>query len=377
MRQKEERHRIWNSKYEKQCKYVAQEEAIIKSGKESLNPNIVQQAQNKLLKLEKFKSSPDWVEKPPKSTSFRFLFPPSPRMSSSTVFSVSNLSHGYRVAAEGEQDREEERFNMLFQSASFKVAKGDRVGIVGPNGVGKSTLMRLLFGTEAPSHGGSIEYGSTLMKLSCFQQGVADSLNPEYSILEAVMENLPRSSHELLVEARNLLAQFRFPGTDIEKKIKVLSGGEKARVALCRMMFQPANCLLLDEPTNHLDISSKDVLEEALLRYDGTVILISHDRYFMSRIAQSIFSIKDAQIIQHNCDYHTYLTQLDGLEESTPQKVIEFRQVEGDRYSIQSAPSLKSVPSAISSENKKRNFGGKGPSGRADKGLKNANRYIR
>ena len=135
------------------------------------------------------------------------------------------------------------------------------------------------------------------MEPSYYEQSTADSLPLNQTVFEAVQSAAPPEYSA--TEIRTLLAQFMFKGDEIDKKLIYLSGGEKARVALCRMMLRPANLLLLDEPTNHLDISSKEVLEDALRHYDGSVVVISHDRYFMSQIAQQIFAFQNATVVKY------------------------------------------------------------------------------
>ena len=158
-----------------------------------------------------------------------------------------------------------------------------------------------------------------------------------------------------------------FKGDDVDKKIKMLSGGEKARVALCKMMLEPANLLLLDEPTNHLDITSKEVLEDALQHFEGSVLLISHDRYFMSQVANTIFAFENKNVVRFDCDYHDFMNQKEPLREK-----VEARYVEGDKYRITNAKEVV----IVENEKSKKNFGGSGvTAGRLNKGIKNAKRF--
>jgi ATP-binding cassette, subfamily F, member 3 len=163
------------------------------------------------------------------------------------------------------------------------------------------------------------------------------------------------------------LSQFMFKGDDVDKKLEVLSGGEKGRVALCRMMLTPANLLLLDEPTNHLDITSKEVLEDALQHYEGSVMIVSHDRYFMSQAVNTIFEFGDKTMKRFDCDYYDYMYGEDDLKAK-----VTARYVEGDTKRIVNA---KEVVVAQPKKSKK-NFGGSGvTSGNLFKGIKNAKRY--
>jgi len=344
---------LWRDKYEKQTRYIKEEEAWIKKAKN--DPNMAQQTKAKESALEKFKEDEDFVKPPPKDKKFRFRFPASPRCGDS-VLEIVKLSHGYG-------NREE---NMLFNNVELQVQRGDRVGFVGPNGAGKSTLMRIISGEEDPKQGYA-EFLSKNVQFNYYEQNQADTLDLTKTVLETVMDGAP--SDYSMTDIRSLLGQFMFKGDDVDKVLRVLSGGEKARVALCKMMLMPANLLLLDEPTNHLDITSKEVLEDALVHYDGSVMVISHDRYFMSQIANKIFSFKDKQVNRHDCDYHDYM-QSEGVE--FKEKVTK-RYVDGDRFQITNAKEV------VAPENKKskKNFGGSGVTcGNLNKGIKNAKRFT-
>lgn len=227
--------------------------------------------------------------------------------------------------------------------------------------------MRLLMGVERPKSGYA-EFGSNNVEATYFEQSQADTLDLEKTVLETVQMGAP--SDISFTEIRGLLGQFMFKGDDVDKKLRYLSGGEKARVALCKMMLEPANLLMLDEPTNHLDITSKEVLEEALQHFEGAVLLISHDRYFMSQVANRIFSFEDKKVVRHDCDYHDFIN---GKGSDLKEKV-EARFVEGDKYKITNA---KEVIIEEAKNEKKKNFGGAGvTSGNLNKGIKNAKRYV-
>ena len=228
---------------------------------------------------------------------------------------------------------------------------------------GKSTFLRLLAGLEDPNCG-YCEFNSNNVEYNYFEQSSADALDLEKTVIESVLDVVP--SGYSITEVRTLLSQFMFKGDDVDKKIKVLSGGEKARVALCRMMLKPSNLLFLDEPTNRLDIVSKEVLEDALRHFDGTVVVISHDRYFMSQVAQKIFSFENSTIVEYDCDYHDFISSKEGVKER-----IESRYVSGDRYKITKAKEV-----VVEELKTKRNYGGSGvTSGNLFKGVKNAKRY--
>jgi ATP-binding cassette, subfamily F, member 3 len=192
--------------------------------------------------LEKFMSSADYVTSPPKDKKFRFRFPVTSR-NPETVLESINVGHGYNHANAVENGEEISDDQSLFQNVNFQVSKGSRIGFVGPNGVGKSTLLRLLTGQEEPNYGRVKLSGS--LQFNYYAQHQADLLDLEETVLESVMS--VASDDVSLVDVRTLLAQFMFKGDAVEKKLRFLSGGEKARIALCRMMLQPANLLLLDE----------------------------------------------------------------------------------------------------------------------------------
>jgi ATP-binding cassette, subfamily F, member 3 len=229
---------------------------------------------------------------------------------------------------------------------------------------GKSTLLRIIAGEETPQQGYA-EFNSKSITYNYYEQNQADALDLDRTVLETVMEGAP--SHYTFTEIRSLLGQFMFKGDDVDKKIRVLSGGEKARVSLCKMMLTPCNLLLLDEPTNHLDIVSKEVLEDAIRHYEGSVLVISHDRYFMSQIANKIFAFQDKKVVRFDCDYYDYMEmQGNGLKEK-----VTSRYVEGDGYRITNAKEV-----VIEEKSTKKNFGGSGvTSGNLNKGIKNAKRY--
>eukprot|EP01038_Epipyxis_sp_PR26KG_P004184 gene4184-5955_t len=354
--QRRNRLEVWREKYERQSRYVKEEEKWIKKAKN--DPNMAQQVKAKEMALEKYKNNEDWVAPPPKDKKFRFRFPAPPRCGESVLEAV-NLKHGY---GDG-------KYKVLFENVEFKVEKGNRIGFIGPNGSGKSTMMKIIMGLETPQKGYA-EFGSNSIVANYYAQNQADALDLTKTVLETVQEGCPPEYS--FTEIRGLLGQFMFKGDDVYKKLSVLSGGEKARVALCKMMLTPANLLLLDEPTNHLDIASKEVLEEALLAYTGSVLIISHDRYFMSQVSNTIFEFNNKAVVRHDCDYHDYMMEF-CPDEQLKEKVTA-RYVEGDGYRITNA---KEVVEEEKANKKTKNFGGSGvTSGNLYKGIKNAKRFT-
>ena len=182
------------------------------------------------------------------------------------------------------------------------VEKGERIALVGANGAGKSTLMRLLAGDEAPK-GGIREEGHNL-HLAYFAQDQAKVLDPERTVIEEITTAAP---FEMVPKVRDILGTFLFSGDDVHKKVAVLSGGERNRLALAILLLRPANLLLLDEPTNHLDLQSKEVLLQALKSYSGTLVFVSHDRYFVDNLATRIVEVKDARIESCLGNYEDFL----------------------------------------------------------------------
>jgi ATP-binding cassette, subfamily F, member 3 len=210
----------------------------------------------------------------------QFRFPPAPR-SGREVVMIEDLLHTY-----GDK--------ILFLGANLLLERGDRVAILGPNGAGKSTLLRLITGLEAPEGG----------KVSYFEQNQAEALDLSKTVQETIHDEVPQWTNE---EVRTLLGRFLFSGDMVFKPVAALSGGEKARLALAKMLLRPANLLILDEPTNHLDIPAKEMLEAALQNYEGAAIVISHDRYFISQVANKIVEIRDGELHLYRGNYDYYL----------------------------------------------------------------------
>jgi len=194
--------------------------------------------------------------------------------------------------------------NNIFSDLSFTITRGEKVALVGINGAGKSTLSRLLSRVEEPD-AGEVLYGLHV-KLSFFSQENAENLNYDRTILEDVSSISTRCTDQ---EKRNLLGAFLFSGDDIYKPVAVLSGGEKSRLALLKILMQDANLLILDEPTNHLDMKTRDIFQEALLDYTGTVILVSHDRYFLDRLVNRVIEIRDGRAFEYKGNYSYFIAK--------------------------------------------------------------------
>lgn len=204
---------------------------------------------------------------------------------------------------------------LIFENISMNVYKKDKVGIIGPNGVGKSTLFKIL-NNKLDKDQGEVKFGSRVI-VSYFDQEM-ENLNSDNTVIDEIWDNFPKLNH---YEVRSYLAKFLFIGDDIFKTIDELSGGEKAKVSLLKIMLQGANLLLLDEPTNHLDIDSKSVLEDALNAYEGTVISISHDRYFLNSTCNKILAMSQDRMDEYLGNYDYYLEKTKKYDEFEEEEI--------------------------------------------------------
>ena len=216
-------------------------------------------------------------------------------------FSFPDCPRSGRIAIELRGIRKAYGSTVVFDGVDVHVARGDRIALAGPNGAGKSTLMRLLSGVEAPDEGTRIE-GHNLVA-QYFAQDEATRLDPDLTVYDTLGAS---SSTEMLPSIRNILGGFLFSGDDVHKPVRVLSGGERTRLAVARMLLLPSNTLLLDEPTNHLDIDSTNVLLDALADFGGTLVFVSHDRYFVERIATAIIEIGHGDAVRYPGTYEEY-----------------------------------------------------------------------
>src|SRR5436853_358699 len=201
-------------------------------------------------------------------------------------FSFPTCAKSGRIVLELHDARKSYGETVVFSRANLHIERGDRLALVGPNGAGKSTLMRMLSGVEAPDQGERREGHQVVMQY--FAQDEATRLEPKLTVYETLSSGSPM---DMVPAIRNILGGFLFSGDDVHKKVAVLSGGERTRLAVARMLLRPSNTLLLDEPTNHLDLDSKDILLEALEDFGGTLIFVSHDRYFVEKLATKIVEI--------------------------------------------------------------------------------------
>ena len=221
-----------------------------------------------------------------------FRFPKSPP-ASAKVITITGLEKAY-----GD--------NVIFDGLDLRIDKGDRIAVVGVNGAGKSTLARIMAGIE-PYQGGTVELGINTV-LGYFAQSQAEELNPANTVLEEV-ETAAIGNDD--ANPRGALGALLFSGDEALKKTSVLSGGEKNRVALAKMLMHPANCMILDEPTNHLDIKSKEVLQEAINLYEGTVILVSHDRSFLDGVVNKVLEVSPGSTRMLTCNVSEYIERIE------------------------------------------------------------------
>lgn len=200
----------------------------------------------------------------------------------------------------------------LFRDINITVGRGEKIALLGPNGVGKSTLLKLVMKTIEGE--GVIEYGHNV-EITYFAQDQAEQLNPDKTIYETVDDI---AEGDVRKDLRSILGTFLFSGDEIDKKVSVLSGGERTRLALCQLLLSPCNFLILDEPTNHLDIQSKEVLKRALINYEGTFIVVSHDREFLDGLTNRIWDIQDKTLKIHHYDVKEYLSKKMAFEDPKP-----------------------------------------------------------
>ncbi len=227
------------------------------------------------------------IDVPPERKQVHFTFPACSK-SGRTVLELAHVGKRYGG-------------KVIFKDLSLLIERGDRVALVGPNGAGKSTLMRMLSGAEAPDTGTRTEGHQVVTQY--FAQDEANRLEPSRTVFETLADGSPM---QMMPAIRNILGGFLFAGDDVYKKAGVLSGGERTRLAVARMLLRPANLLLLDEPTNHLDLDSKDVLLESLEGFTGTLILVSHDRYFVDRLATKIIAVGHGEALVYPGTYEEF-----------------------------------------------------------------------
>jgi ATP-binding cassette, subfamily F, member 3 len=287
LRQKQERFELLEAAFRNQRERIEHLEAFINRFRYTATK--AKQVQSRIKELEKIER----IELPNEEKTIHFTFP-QPKPSGRIVAEFENVSKSY-----GEK--------FVFGGVNFIIERGDRIALVGVNGAGKSTLIKLLSGSE-PLSSGEYRLGHNA-EVDYFAQDQYKELDPNARMLDDLQGEAPRSSN---TELRSLLGSFLFSEDDVFKRIGVLSGGERNRYALARMLLQPSNFLLLDEPTNHLDMRAKDVLLESLEKYTGTVVFVSHDRYFIDKLATRIFEVGNGEVNIFPGNYEDYIWRKEG-----------------------------------------------------------------
>ena len=285
--QKTERRTQLESAYKNQRDHIEHLEAFISRFRAQATK--AKQVQSRIKELEKIVR----IQLPVEEQAIHFSFP-QPQASGRTVVEVSDLAKNYGS-------------KQVLEDVSFTIDRGDRIALVGVNGAGKSTMIRMLSGMEPPS-AGTLRLGHNVTA-EYFAQDQYKVLDPQARMLDDMSDTAPRVA---TTELRNLLGCFLFSGDDVFKPLGVLSGGERNRYALARILVSPANFLLLDEPTNHLDLRAKDVLLEAIAAFSGTVVMVSHDRYFIDRLATRIFEVEGGHVHVYPGNYEDYLLRKEG-----------------------------------------------------------------
>ena len=257
-----------------QDKYIEQTKILINKFRAKKNKAAFAQTLiKKLSKLELIEVDEDDVGK------MNLKFPPAPH-SGKVTFKMKNISKSYNS-------------NLVLENINLEINKGEKIAFVGKNGEGKSTLAKII--VNEIEYEGMTHYGYNV-KYGYYAQNQSDFLDGEKSVLQSVEDSI---TAEINIKARDILGSFLFTKDDVDKKVSVLSGGERARVALCKLLLSPINFLIMDEPTNHLDMYSIDILKKALLNFDGTLIIISHDRSFLNGLTNKVFEFKDKSIKEY------------------------------------------------------------------------------
>ena len=289
LKEREIRRQQLQASYRRQQEMLAKEEEFI--AKFAARASHAAQVQSRIKKLDKIER----IILPPEQRKIKFEFPVPPR-SGDDVLHLQNLKK--------EWTGHDGRNIPVFSRLSGTIRRLEKIAVVGVNGAGKSTLLKTITGEAEPT-AGDVVMGASVTT-GYFSQHAMDTLSPQQTVFDALQEVLPT---ENIGTIRNLLASFLFQGDDVDKRIENLSGGEKSRVVLAKLLGRPLNFLVLDEPTNHLDIQSRDVLLTALKKFEGTVILVSHDRHFLRSLVNRVFEIHSGELRTYEGNYDYYLRE--------------------------------------------------------------------
>ena len=295
-REREVRRQQLLAAHRRQQEMLAKEEEFI--ARFAARASHAAQVQSRIKKLEKIER----IVLPPEQRVMKFDFPV-PQRSGDDVLHLKNLAKTW-IAHDG-------REIPVFHGLSGMVRRLEKIAVVGVNGAGKSTLLKIVAGVTEPSQGEAVIGAG--VSIGYFSQHAMEQLRPEQTVFEAVQEAMPLENIGVI---RNLCGAFLFSGDDVDKKVSTLSGGEKSRIILARLLGRPLNFLVLDEPTNHLDIQSRQVLLSALQNFEGTVLLVSHDRHFLRSLVTRVMEIDHGEIRWHEGNYQSYLHYHQGQGES-------------------------------------------------------------
>ncbi|WP_027359106.1 ABC-F family ATP-binding cassette domain-containing protein [Desulforegula conservatrix] len=290
LREREVRREQLMASYRRQQEMLAKEEEFI--AKFAARASHASQVQSRVKKIEKIER----IELPPEQKKIKFEFAEPPR-SGDDVVVMENLGKVWELPDGGQKS--------VFGGISGMIRRREKIAVVGINGAGKSTFLKVLAEQTTPTSGSAVIGAS--VNVGYFSQHSMDLLDPKKTVFESVQDALPHAGIGII---RNLCAAFLFQGDDVHKRIDKLSGGEKSRVVLATLLSKPVNFLILDEPTNHLDIQSREILLEALQEFNGTVVIVSHDRYFLRSLVKRVFQIDHGEMTSYEGGYEYYLSKV-------------------------------------------------------------------
>ncbi|MEE0869810.1 MAG: ATP-binding cassette domain-containing protein, partial [Bacteroidaceae bacterium] len=274
--------------YEEQQKMIQETKDFIERFKGTYSKTL--QVQSRVKMLEKL----ELIEVDEEDTSaLRLKFPPSPRSGSYPVM-MSDVAKSFENPDTGKQKQ-------IFSGVNLTVERGDKIAFVGRNGEGKSTLVKCIM--QQLEHEGKLELGHNV-QIGYFAQNQASLLDGELTVFQTIDDV---AKGEIRLKIRDMLGAFMFGGEESTKKVKVLSGGERTRLAILKLLLEPVNLLILDEPTNHLDLKTKDVLKQALQDFDGTLIVVSHDRDFLDGLVTKVYEFGGGKVREHLCGIYEFL----------------------------------------------------------------------